>query len=452
MKKSISVMLILCFSAAICLSLSACGAGKTGGDSAVVFLNGDADLAAGYQEIAEEYEKEKGVKVTVINADRQNYTETLKTELKKSNAPTLFTLDNYRDYTEVKEYCADLKNGKLYASLYDKTFAIKDGMDVRAIPYRVTGYGILYNQEITDRYFALPDKKSPLSSMEEIKNHEQLKTVVEDMSKHLSELKIKGVFASTSLASGEEERFSTHLLGIPLSMEAMEKDGDARENLAGMDSFSFRYGDQYRDTFDLYTKNSVTDGRSAAQKTNADAAEEFAAGQAAMMQGTSRQWEQIRGANGATIQKEKVKFLPIYTGIEGEEKRGLAIGADGYLAINIKASDPAQKNAADFAEWLFTSENGKKAVSKTMTAAMPFNTFAEEDLPDNPLIRETARFLKNSAENVMMAFDRVFPDAEYYQKVADGLRGYASGEKSWDEVKSSVTSNWKKADYQKKTS
>ena len=106
MKKSITAMLILCFSAAICLSLSACGAGKTGGDSAVVFLNGDADLAAGYQEIAEKYEKEKGVKVTVINADRQNYTETLKTELKKSNAPTLFTLDTLFSLITLFTFCA----------------------------------------------------------------------------------------------------------------------------------------------------------------------------------------------------------------------------------------------------------------------------------------------------------------------------------------------------------
>ena len=73
------------------------------------------------------------------------------------------------------------------------------------------------------KYFALSDKKSTLSSASEIKSFNELKTVVEDMTAHKKELGIEGVFASTSLSSGEDWRWQTHLLNIPLYYEFLDK-------------------------------------------------------------------------------------------------------------------------------------------------------------------------------------------------------------------------------------
>ena len=44
--------------------------------------------------------------------------------------------------------------------------AVKDGDGVYGIPYVVEGYGIIYNEEIMDKYFALDGAKA--ASMEEI--------------------------------------------------------------------------------------------------------------------------------------------------------------------------------------------------------------------------------------------------------------------------------------------
>ena len=70
--------------------------------------------------------------------------------------------------------------------------------------------------------FALNDKKSELTSASEIKSFNELKTVVEDMTTKKEQLGIKGVFASTSLSSGEDWRWQTHLLNIPLYHEFKE--------------------------------------------------------------------------------------------------------------------------------------------------------------------------------------------------------------------------------------
>ena len=54
--------------------------------------------------------------------------------------------------------------------------AITDGDGVYGIPYAVEGYGIIYNDAIMKKYFALPDKAVDISDTKEIKNFDTLKT------------------------------------------------------------------------------------------------------------------------------------------------------------------------------------------------------------------------------------------------------------------------------------
>ena len=240
MKNKITAFLsaLLCF--VIVLALTACGKDATK-TAAVTFLNADNDHKAVYEELAKKYKEEKGVNVKVVSVEKDRYDETLKKELKKDDAPAIFELRGVSDYEQCKDWCADLKNGSLYSSLMDKETAIKDGMRVAAVPYAVTGIGILYNEEITDKYCALADKKTSLTSMDQVKNFEQLKTVAEDMQARKSELGIDGAFASLSLAEGEESRFSYHLLGTPIYYEMKEKDADVRESLYQTDAPEFRF-------------------------------------------------------------------------------------------------------------------------------------------------------------------------------------------------------------------
>ena len=85
--------------------------------------------------------------------------------------------------------------------------AVKDSSGhIYGVPYVTEGYGIIYNEAITNKYFALPDKKSPLKSMEEVKSFDELKVVAEDMQAHASDLGIQGTFSSTSLKTGHDFR------------------------------------------------------------------------------------------------------------------------------------------------------------------------------------------------------------------------------------------------------
>lgn len=415
------------------------------GKKEIYFLNFKPEIESVYKEIAETYEKETGVKVKVVTAASGTYETTLKSEMNKSEAPTIFQINGPVGYQSWKEYTADLKNSELYKSLIDKDMAVTDGDGVYGIPYVVEGYGIIYNNAIMEKYFALSDKAVSISSAEEIKNFDTLKKVVEDMSKHKDDLGIKGVFASTSLGAGEQWRWQTHLANLPLYYEFKDKAGKEGDLvLAGLDSkeIEFKYGENYKNIFDLYINNSVTDSKLLGSKTVADSMAEFALGEVAMVQNGNWAWSQISGVDGNVVKESDIKFLPIYTGVSGEENQGISIGTENFFAINKKVSEEKQKESIKFLEWLYSSEKGKEYVTKKLGFIAPFNTFKDNEKPTDPLAKEVLRYMENDKlENVTWTFT-AFPSEDFKNYFGDALLQYAQGKKTWDDVKKVVTEQW----------
>ena len=177
------------------------------------YLNFKPEIADIYEEISKAYEAETGIKVIVDTAANNTYEQTLISKMaNKEEAPTLFQINGPRGYNNWKDYCADLTGTELYAHLSDKSLAVTVDGKAYGIPYVVEGYGIIYNKANTDKYFALPNKATSYTSMEEVNNYAALKAVVEDMQANKEALGIEGVFASTSLKAGEDWRWQTHLL------------------------------------------------------------------------------------------------------------------------------------------------------------------------------------------------------------------------------------------------
>ena len=161
----------------------------------VRYLNFKPEVADVWEEIAEKYTAETGVKVEIISSPSNGNEQTLKSEIAKRNAPTIFQINGPVGYETWKNYCVDLTNTDLYSWVADKDMVItgEDG-GVYGIPYVVEGYGIIYNDAIMKKYFALPDKKTDINDAKEIDSFDKLKAVVEDMTKHKEELGIEGVF------------------------------------------------------------------------------------------------------------------------------------------------------------------------------------------------------------------------------------------------------------------
>ena len=89
----------------------ACGS-SSDGESAkeIYFLNFKPEVAEVYEKIAKDYEAETGVKVKVQTAASGTYEQTLKSEMAKKQAPTIFHINGPVGYQSWKDYCADLKD------------------------------------------------------------------------------------------------------------------------------------------------------------------------------------------------------------------------------------------------------------------------------------------------------------------------------------------------------
>lgn len=201
--------------------------------------------------------------------------------------------------------------------------------------------------------------------MSDINSFDKLKEVVEDMTKIKDDLGIKGVFGSTSLKTGDDWRWQTHLMDLPLYYEFNSGEGSSITKCLDAKELEFKYSDNFKNIFDLYTNNSCTEKNQLGSKTVDESMGEFALGNVAMIQNGNWAWETISKTKGNVVKTDDIKYLPIYTGVEGEDKQGLCVGTENYLAINSQADPAKQQASIDFLEWLFSSDYGKKLLLKS---------------------------------------------------------------------------------------
>lgn len=410
---------------------------KDDGKGSVYYLNFKPESAEIWEEIAKKYTEETGVDVKVVTAAANTYEQTLKSEVAKKEPPTLFQINGPVGYQSWKSYCADLKDTKIYSWLLDQDMAIKDGDGVYGIPFAEEGYGIIYNDAIMQKYFALADKAVDISSTDEIKSFETLKAVAEDMTAKKDQLGIEGVFASTSLKAGDDWRWQTHLANVPLTQEYIDK---SETNPAEID---FTYSDNYKNVFDLYLNNSCTEPAMLSAKSVDDSMAEFALGKVAMVQNGNWGWGQISGVDGNTVTEENVKFMPIYIGLPNEATQGLCIGTENYMCVNAKVSEADQQATIAFMEWLFNSDEGKDYMTNDLGFIAPFNTFGEDEKPSDPLAKEILKYMADESLTTIPWNFTTMPSQTWKDDFGASLLEYAQGSKEWDQVKTDMVAEWK---------
>lgn len=418
---------------------------SSGSAKEIYFLNFKPEIADQYNAIATEYEKATGVHVKVVTAASGTYEQTLKSEVAKSDPPTIFQINGPIGYQSWKDYCADLSGSKLYSYLTDQSLAVKNGKGVYGIPYAIEGYGIIYNDAIMKKYFALADKKVSISSTTDIKDFNTLKSVVEDMTAKKSQLGIQGVFASTSLASGEDWRWQTHLADVPFYYEFKENTKYTDTVVAGLNTkeVSFKYADNFHNLFDLYVNNSDVDKKLLGSKSVDDSMAEFALGKVAMVQNGDWAWAQISKVSGNVVNSADAKFLPLYMGAGDEAKQGICIGTENYFAINSKVSKAKQQASLDFLDWLFSSDAGKKHVTNDLGFISPFKTFTSSEAPSDPLAQQVLAWENNkNVTNVPWTFE-AFPSQTFKNVFGSALLQYCQGTQTWAQVVTTVKTAWK---------
>ena len=136
-KKLVTVMLA---SSMIATMLAGCGSDNGSGteksakssDGSVYMLNFKPETDQAWQDLAETYTDQTGVQVTVVTAADGQYKTTLKSELAKKDAPTIFNIGSTADCAEYDKYIYDLKDSEIYKHLTDKSLALEyDGRSLQ---------------------------------------------------------------------------------------------------------------------------------------------------------------------------------------------------------------------------------------------------------------------------------------------------------------------------------
>lgn len=430
-------------SATLCLAMTAtlfsgCGSdsgsdSKKGGDDSkgkVYYLNFKPEQGDDWKALAEEYTKETGVEVKVVSAASGTYEQTLKSEIAKSDAPTMFQVNGPVGLATWKDYCYDMKDSDLYKQVKTDDFVLKEDDKVLGIAYVIETYGIIYNKTLLEKYCEMDGAK--IADASEINSFAKLKEVADDIQSKKKDLGVDGAFTSAGMDSSSDWRFKTHLANLPIYYEYKADGVDSTDAIKGT------YLDQYKQIFDLYLKDSTCDPKLIASKTGDESTAEFATGKAVFYQNGTWAYNDIT-KNG--LKDEDLGMLPIYIGVDGEEEQGLCTGSENYWCVNSKASEADIKATLDFMNWCVTSDKGRDSIANTMGFVTPFKAFDDGYSASNPLIQADSELLAAGKTPVSWNFSTI-PSEEWKNNVGAALTEYAQGTGKWDAVVTAFVDGW----------
>ena len=419
-------------------ALTGCGgasdkkeSGKKEAKGTVYYLNFKPEADAQWQELAKLYTDKTGVKVNVVTAAANQYETTLKSEMGKSEAPTLFQVNGPVGLASWKDYCYDLKDSDIAKQVTSDDFLLKDGDAVDGIGYAIESYGIIYNKNLL---------KKAGYTQDDIKSFDDLKKVAEDITKRSKDLGFSA-FTSAGMDGSSDWRFKTHLANLPIYYE-YQKDG-----IENTDAIKGTYLDNYRNIWNLYINNSTTSSKQLSTKTGDDAVAEFVTEKAVFYQNGTWAYSDI-----ADLGDDNLGMLPIYIGADGEENQGLCTGTENYWCVNKKASKEDIQATLDFMNWCVTDDTAVKCMCGA-AGAMPSGQdgmgfvipFKKNLTSDNPLVNIANDYVKQGKKPVTWNFTTM-PSEKWKNDLGSALTTYASKQTdaNWDLVKKAFVDGWKK--------
>ena len=433
MKKLFALLLTL----AMVLSLAACGGSKTEEPAdtnktpteestaagSVYYLNFKPEADQAWQDLAKLYTEQTGVEVKVVTAASGEYNNTLTAEMGKSEAPTLFQCGNAQSLLDWGDYCLDLTGTAVLDEMTTADFNLVEDGATKAIGYCYEAFGIIVNKAL------LAQAGYELS---DITNFETLKAVAEDIHARSAELGFDA-FSSSGLDGSSSWRFSGHLANMPLYYEFRD-DGVTSQPA----TITGAYLDNYRNIWDLYINNSSIATTSLPTATGDMSTGEFKEGKAVFYQNGT--WEYANLTDKFGMNPDEIAMIPIYCGVEGEEKAGLCSGTENCWAVNSQASAEDIQASLDFLYWMVTDAEAS-AVMVEQLGAVPFKSCPASS---NKFIVDGNALLADGKYACTWAFNFTPNVDSWRATVVTALAAYSADptDANWADVVSAFVDGW----------
>ena len=391
----------------------------------VYYLNFKPEADEAWQALAKTYTEQTGVPVTVVTAASGTYSETLTAEMDKGDAaPTLFQCGTQAGLDTWADYLLPLQDTDFYKELSTDEFNLYgENGDALAVGYCYEAFGIITNK-------ALLEKAG--YTVEDITNFETLKAVAEDIHARAAELGFDA-FTSSGMDGSSSWRFSGHLANMPLYYEFRD-DGITSQPA----TIKGTYLENYKNIWDLYITDTATTGAALLSATGDQAEAEFGEGKAAFYQNGTWEYSNLTSADKFGMNPDDLTMIPIYCGVEGEEKAGLCCGTENCWAINKNASPEDIQATLDFMYWVVTSEEGTTMLAEQF-GPCPFKS---AKTPENVFFAQANDYITNGNYTVTWAFNWTPAVDDWRAAVVDALSQYTTGTGDWSTVETAFVQGW----------
>ena len=419
---------ILAFALALCmvLAFAACtGTSNNGGNAAektgsVYWLNFKPESDEVLQQVAKMYTEKTGVQVNVVTAASGTYSQTLTAEMDKSNPPTIFIVGNQEGVKTWSDYCLDLSGTKIANELNTDAYNLYDeNGKLCSIGYCYECYGIIVNVDLLEQAG---------HKLDEIKNFETLKAVVEDIHSRAAELGFDA-FTSSDMDGSSSWRFTGHMINLDYVYEERAAGKVWTECPA---TITGEFVPNFKNLYDLAINNSEFDPATFAAGGH-DAEGEFKAGKAVFFVNGSWEYQ-------AVSPDKNVAMIPYYCGVAGEEKAGLNCGTENCWAINGKASQENIDATMDFLYWCVTDAEASRLLVDSF-GVMPYKQSAEST---NGFLAMANEYSNNGCY-VMDWATNYQPNVDAYRAAfVSALNAYNADQSdaNWEQVRAAIVDGW----------
>ena len=387
----------------------------------VYYLNFKPEADATMQELAALYTEQTGVPGKVVTAASGTYSDTLTAEMAKSEAPTIFNIGNMSGLKDWDEYALNLADTAIAGELTTNEFNLyNEAGELKASGHCFESFGIIVNVDLLEKAG---------HSLDEIKDFASLKAVADDIHANAATLGFDA-FSAAGLDGSSSWRFSGHLANLPLFYEF--RDDGITEQPA---TIKGTYMDNFRNIWDLYITDSAADAKTLSTGTGDESKAQLTEGQAVFYQNGTWEFASLNEAGMTNL-----AMIPIYCGVEGEEKAGLCSGTENCWAVNSQVAEEDQKASLDFLYWLVTDETAAQKMVDTL-GAIPFKAAPAST---NTFLANGNDLLAAGNYNVSWAFTHTPNVDSWRATVVPALAAYsaAPSDATWADVVSAFVDGW----------
>jgi len=177
-------------------------------------------------------------------------------------------------------------------------------------------------------------------------------------------------------------------------------------------------------------------GAALATATGDESEAEFGEGKAAFYQNGTWEYSNLTGTFG--MDPADLAMIPIYCGVDGEEKAGLCAGTENCWAINNESSEEDIQATIDFLVWVVTSDEGTTMLAEEF-GPCPFKDAKD---PENVFFQDANKYTAEGNYVVTWAFNWTPAVDDWRAAVVDALTQYTAGTGDWSAVETAFVQGW----------